>query len=118
MTTENIKHGTQAGKPFIAFEVSLKIISSLRGVVGEIRRHDAKLAQQIVASASSVAANLAEGNKRLGRDKTHLFSIAAGSANETRAHLRVAQAWGWVRPVDIELTLRLLDQELAMLWRL
>jgi four helix bundle protein len=94
------------------------VIGCLRGVVSVVRRHDAKVAQQIVASASSVAANLAEGNMRQGRDRLHLFRVAAGSAEETRAHLRVALAWGWVSRSDIQPALELLDRQIALLWRL
>jgi len=83
-----------------------------------IRRRDAKLAQQIVDAASSVAANLAEGNRRQGKDRLHFFRIAAGSADETRAHLRVAVAWDWVRHQDIEPAMQCLDRQLALLWRL
>lgn len=90
----------------------------MRPVVARIRRHDMKVAQQIVAAASSIAANLAEGNGRHGRDRLHFFRIAAGSAQETRAHLRVALAWGWLRKEDTAGPLALIDRELAMLWRL
>jgi four helix bundle protein len=83
-----------------------------------IRRRDASVAQQIVRAASSTAANLAEGNRRQGKDRLHFFRIAAGSADETRTHLRVAVCWGWVPSKDIAATLALIDRELAMLWRL
>jgi four helix bundle protein len=102
----------------VAFEVSLEVIESLRGIVVVIRKQDMKLAQQIVASASSVSANLAEGNKRVGRDRVHFFRIAAGSAAETRAHLRVALAWGWIEATAVARALKLLDRQLALLWGL
>jgi four helix bundle protein len=86
--------------------------------VALIRRHDARLAQQIVDSASSIASNLAEGNRRVGKDRLHFFRIAAGSADETQTHLQVALAWGWVESQDIDHTLGLIDQELAMLYTL
>jgi hypothetical protein len=47
-----------------------------------------------------------------------LFRVAAGSAAETRAHLRVAHAWGWVESTDIEPALEHLDRELRLLWGL
>jgi four helix bundle protein len=72
-------------------------------------------ANQIVDAASSIAANLEEGNRRTGRDRLHLFRIAAGSAAETRVHLQVAQAWGWVSPQEIQLALSLVDRELRLL---
>jgi four helix bundle protein len=96
----------------------LELIRSLRGPVRKIRRHKARLAAQLEDAASSVAANVAEGNRRVGRDRLHLFRIAAGSADEARTHLRVAEAWGYVDLADIEAALRLADRELAMLSRL
>jgi four helix bundle protein len=83
-----------------------------------IRRCEPSVATQIVRAASSVAANLAEGIGRQGKDRMYFFRIARGSAEETRAHLRVALAWGWVRAEQLETSLSLIDQELAMLWRL
>ena len=87
-------------------------------MVGIVRRLDSSLAQQIVRSASSIAANLGEGNRRQGKDRLHFFRIAAGSAEETRVHLRVARAFGWVRAGDVEVALGLIDRVLAMTWRL
>jgi four helix bundle protein len=72
----------------------------------------------MIASASSVAANIEEANRRTGGDRRYLLKVAAGSAAETRAHLRVAVAWGWLRTMDVESTLALLDRQLAVLWRL
>ena len=115
MTTPTKQTGAQ---PFVAFEISLEVIASLRDLVAVIRTRDLKLAQQIVASASSVAANLAEGNKRVGRDRVHFFRIASGSASETRAHLRVAMAWSWIEPRQVEQAFKLLDRQLALLWGL
>jgi hypothetical protein len=48
----------------------------------------------------------------------HLFRIAAGSADETRTHLRVAEAWGYLSASEIEVPLRLADRQLAILWKL
>ena len=103
---------------FVAFEVALQIIRSLRPVVGKVRMHSADLARQIERSASSVAGNLAEGNRRVGKDRAHHFRIAAGSADETRGHLRVAEAWGWVDQEEIAQALSLVDRELGLLWGL
>ena len=103
---------------FHALEVAINIIRSLRVDVDRVRRRSPKLATQIETAASSIAANIAEGNRRTGKDRQHFFRIAAGSADETRTHLRVAEAWGYLNVRDIEPPLRLLDRELAMLWRL
>jgi four helix bundle protein len=101
--------------PFVALEVALSLIHSLRAPVARIRRHHVKHANQIVDAASSIAANLAEGNRRTGGDRLHLFRVAAGSAAETRVHLQVAKAWGWVSQQDVEPALSLLDRQLRLL---
>jgi len=115
MTTETKRPGAPT---FVALEVALEVIRSLRRVVVLVRKSNRRLAEQIEDAASSVAANLAEGNRRRGKDRVQFFLIAAGSADETRAHLRVALAWGWVRDQDIAASLVLLDRQLALLWRL
>jgi len=103
---------------FDALELSLELIRGLRRPVALIRRRNGRLASQLEDAASSVAANVSEGNRRSGKDRLHLFRIAAGSAEETRTHLRVAEAWGYVTVRDIEPTLALADRQLAVLWRL
>jgi four helix bundle protein len=115
MTNHTKPNGAQS---FVALEIALSVISVLRGVVLVIRREDAELARQIVRSASSVAANLAEGNGRVGADRRRFFRIAAGSAQETRAHLRVANAWGWLEARQYAQADALLDRQLAILWKL
>src|SRR5690349_13574033 len=115
METKTNRTGVQG---LVAYEVALEVIRSLRGVVVVIRRHDGRLAQQIVASASSIAANVAEASRRVGKDRRYLLNVAAGSANETRAHLQVAMAWGWLQAKDIARPMAILDRELRLLWGL
>ena len=115
MTTETKRPGASQ---FVALELSIEIIEKLRDIVWLIRRRDMDLARQIVRSASSVAANLGEAGGREGKDRLHFFRIAAGSARETLVHLRVAVAWGWVQPCDVEAALALIDRELRILWGL
>src|SRR5689334_6050057 len=105
-------------QPFVAFENALEVIESLKSVVAMVKRHSPRVAQQIVDSASSVAANLAEGSQRAGRDQLFLYRVAAGSSKETRAHLRVALAWGWIQTKDVERTLALLDRSGRLIWGL
>ena len=112
MTTTQKEHSITT---FVALDVALQLIRSLRLVVARIRRHDAKLADQLQRSASSIAANVAEGRRRAGRDRTHLYRVAAGSADETRTHLWVAQAWGWVDEADIADSVALADRQLRLL---
>ena len=100
---------------FVALDVALSLIHSLRAPVERIRTQHVKHANQIVDAGSSIAANLAEGNRRKGRDRTHFFRIAAGSADETRVHLLVALGWGWVAQDEVAEALAHLDRELRLL---
>ena len=104
--------------PFDALEVSLEAVQSLQAVLPRIRSRDSKLYDQITRSLSSVPLNLAEGRRRSGKDRTHHWRIAAGSADEGRTALRVALAFGYVHSKDVKKTLGLLDRVLAMTWRM
>ena len=103
---------------FLAFNLSLALICALRPIVAELEKRDRDLARQLRKAASSISLNLSEGRKRVGRDRLHLWRIADGSAEECRACLYVAAAWGHLRDDDIVETLAILDKLLAMCWRL
>ncbi len=100
------------------YEVALDIIRALRPIVEQIARRNPALAQQIRGAASAIPSNLQEGRRRIGKDRFHLWRIAAGSADEVRAHLDVAAAWGDIDRVQSAAALELIDRELAMLWRM
>ncbi len=103
---------------FDAFDVALDMIRSLRDPLASIAERDPALAQQLRRAAASVPLNLSEGRRRQGRDRLHLWRVAAGSADEVVASLRVAEAWGHVDSRAIAQALALCDRVLAMLWRL
>lgn len=103
---------------FEAFDISLQLIAALRTPIERLQQHDAALASQLRRSASSVPLNLSEGRRRIGKDRLHYWRIAAGSADETRAALAVAQAWGYLDSQSTAQALALLDRVLAMLWRM
>jgi four helix bundle protein len=86
--------------------------------VALLRNRDRDLSQQIRGAASSISLNLSEGRRRSGADRLHSWRIAAGSADEVRAALRVAVAWGDVEDRDVARALDILDRVLAMLWRM
>ncbi len=100
------------------YEVALDTIRALRPVIEQIARKDPRLAQQIRAAAGSIPANLQEGRRRVGKDRFHLWRIAAGSADEVRAHLDTAAAWGDIDATQSAVALELIDRELAMLFRM
>jgi four helix bundle protein len=76
------------------------------------------IADQIVRSATSVPANIAEGHGRVGRDRRHHWRIAYASAKEVDGHLRILQITGSVATRKAERARRLFDEVRAMIWRL
>jgi four helix bundle protein len=98
-----------------AYLVALELIRSLRPVLDLIDRKDKDLAKQGRRAASSTALNIKEGGRRQGRDRRYHFTVAAGSADELRGCLEVAEAWGYLEASAIATALALLDRELAML---
>jgi four helix bundle protein len=101
---------------FIAYEVSIELIRTLRELVPSIRREDRDLADQIRRAATSVALNLSEGARFTTGNARRHFEIAQGSAMEVKAGLAVASAWGW--GTDATAACQILDRLLALLWRL
>ena len=98
--------------------MSLDLIRHLKPLVEPLRLRDPALHKQIRNAASSAVLNIAEGNRRLGRDRLQHFRIAAGSAAEVHAALRVAMAWGDLQPTATRPAFEHLDRVLGMLWRL
>ncbi len=76
------------------------------------------IADQVIRSASSVPANLAEGHGRSGRDRQHFWRIAYGSAKEVDSHLRLLVQAGVVDGRSAMIVLDTFDQVRAMTWRL
>ena len=76
------------------------------------------IADQIIRSASSVPANLAEGAGRSGRDRFHHWRIAYGSAKEVDTHLRLLIHAGTLDTDRAASALQLFDDVRAMTWRL
>jgi four helix bundle protein len=103
---------------FQVLDVAIAAIRCLRPLVATIRRCDRDLGEQVRRAASSVALNIAEGNRNEGGLRLSRFSTAAGSTAEVRAALRVAVAWGYVAAEEITTADGLLDRVAAMLHRL
>jgi four helix bundle protein len=101
---------------FMAYEVTKQLIGSLRGPVVEIQKSDRELADQIYRAANSVLLNLGEGQKFQDGNRRKHYAIAQGSANEVKAALDAAEAWGWIAEANEPRAL--LDRVLAMLWKL
>ncbi len=72
-----------------------------------IDKRDADLARQLRRAASSVVLNVAEGSGSFGRMRTARYRTALGSARETLACLRVAEAFGYVDAMPEAVTQRM-----------
>ncbi len=103
---------------FDAYDVAVEIAGEIRPIVEKVRRFDKDLAEQTRRACQSIGLNVAEGDRRTGGDRTHLFKVALGSTGETLAALHQAEAWGYVREEETTKALELLDREKAMLWKL
>jgi len=103
---------------FFAFDASLELIRSLVEPLPVLARRDPDLASQLRRAAASVALNLSEGRRRSGGDRLHLWRVAAGSADEVVASLKVAEAWGHLNGAAIAPALATCDRLLGMLWRM
>jgi four helix bundle protein len=104
--------------PFVALDLAIHAIETLRPIVRRIQRYDRNLADQLRRALSSIALNVAEGNRSQGGHRIARFSTAAGSNAESRAALRVAVAWHYVDAREIAEGEALLDRVAAMLFRL
>src|SRR3954471_13977083 len=100
----------------VAYEVALDLVRALRPVVGQLRNFSSEAADQVERAASSIVLNLAEGDRRHGRDPRRFWDTAHGSAGEIRGALDLADAWGW--QLESAQARALLDRELGLLWGL
>jgi four helix bundle protein len=100
----------------VAYDVALDLIRALRPVVAQLRTYSPDAADQVERAASSIVLNLAEGDRRHGRDPRRFFDMAHGSAGEIRGALDLADAWGW--QIETAQARALLDREIGLLWGL
>ncbi len=98
--------------------IALDTVTEIAPLATTIRRLDRSLADQLRRSASSIVLNIAEGEYSDPGTARSRFHSAAGSANETRAALRLAAAWGYVGAERVATIDGELDRVLRMLWPL
>lgn len=98
--------------------VALEAVVALRPIVTQLLRHDRSLGEQLRRAASSMALNIGEAEASdPGNSRARLRS-AAGSTAESRSALRLAIAWGYLKPEAVAEADRQLDRVAAMLYRL
>jgi four helix bundle protein len=89
------------------YDDMLDVVRALRSPLEAIDKRDADLARQLRRAASSVVLNVAEGSGSFGRMRTARYRTALGSARETLACLRVAEAFGYVDAMPETVTRRM-----------
>jgi four helix bundle protein len=98
-----------------------KALEAAGGAISLVMRVPAPLksiADQVIRSASSVPANLAEGDGRSGRDRLHFWRIAYASAKEVDSHLRLLAQAGVVNGSEATKAIETFDEVRAITWRL
>ena len=112
------KHDRQQPTRFDALEKATTAAGIAISLVIRVPAPLKPIADQIIRSASSVPANLAEGAGRSGRDRLHHWRIAYGSAKEVDTHLRLLVGTGSIISSRAETAIQLFDDVRAMTWRL
>ena len=89
------------------YDDMLDTVRAMRGMMAAIERRDSDLGRQLRRAASSVVLNVAEGSGSFGGMRTARYRTALGSARETLACLRVAEAFGYVETMPEAVTERM-----------
>ena len=103
---------------FDTLEISIKLAQTLREPLGRLAQRDRDLENQARRAANGIALQVSEARRRIGRDRLHLWRVAAGSADELGTALRLAEAWGYLDTDGLADARALLDRVQAMLWKL
>jgi four helix bundle protein len=106
-TTDLVAHSKALQAAGSAIRLVLRVPAPLRPI-----------ADQLIRSASSVPANLAEGHGRSGRDRQHFWRIAYASAKEADSHLRLLAHAGVIEGGRADTVLEAFHEVRAMTWRL
>ena len=117
-TTKNIMPTAPHNNPFLALDLALQAAGAAIALVDKVPPKLKTIADQLIRSASSVPANLAEGHGRTGRARLNHYRIAYGSAKEVDVHLRLLASAGAIDSSKTNETLELFDRVRAMIWRL
>ena len=118
--TEDTMHddSRNGNRGLMAHEVALEGAALALQLTDMISKPFRSLANQVVRSAASVPANLAEGAGRAGRDRTYHWHVAYASALEVGSHLELLKRVGAVDAWQAQKTLDTFDRVRALTWRL
>ena len=103
---------------FDAYDRSLDLLRALAPVTERIRARDAGLADQLKRAAQSVLLNIAEANRRRGKDRADRFRCALGEAAEVSAAVEAALVADYVEVIAVVELLALADRVRAMAFQL
>ena len=104
--------------PLRVLDLALRAAGTTIVLIESVPRKFKGLQDQVIRSASSVPANLAEGAGRAGRDRIHHYRIAYSSAKEVDVHLRILSGAGVIDQAKTDEAQELFDRVRAMTWRL
>jgi four helix bundle protein len=85
---------------------ALELVRAVRPVVAVLERRDPDLARQFRRALASGPLNVSEGSEMSGGNRTQRYRSALGSMREALACLEVAEAAGYVGPVEPALAAR------------
>ncbi|MEP0775692.1 MAG: four helix bundle protein [Acidobacteriota bacterium] len=117
-TTRTTPPPSTPNRSFTAHQLALEAAGAAVALALQLPAPLRSLSDQLLRSASSVPANLAEGAGRAGRDRLHHWRIAYASALEADSHLRLLLRAGAVDGAAAQRALDLFDRVRAMTWRL
>ena len=99
------------------YPVVLELVRRLSPYLPILRARSSTLADQLERALISIPLNLAEGTYSRGNNRQARYQTAAGSAREALACLETAEALGWLKPLDPQLS-ALFQQIIGTLVRL
>ncbi|MGD8441692.1 MAG: four helix bundle protein [Holophagae bacterium] len=103
---------------FIAHTKALQAAGIALELVSRLPVAYRSLADQVIRSAASVPANLADGLGRSGKDRAYHWRVAYGSAREIDTHLVLLTGAGLIDRRTAGRSRALFDEVRAMTWRL
>ena len=103
---------------FDAYDRSLDLLRALAALLKKLATIDPDLTRQLRRAAQSITQNIAEGNRRAGKDRRHHFRVALGSAAEVGGCLDIARCLDYLGEAEVAPANELLDRVRAMTYRL